>query len=502
MSTDAQARPLARGEPIGAKVRIIGAILVVVAAILVVAAVGVAIGVLPADLVGEIARSPLYVGHLVIAAAIVIGLVGLIYDHEGYLAGIWVVGTLFAWTAAAGTVVAYLIIDADTKGIEVRMSTVYLGLAVGLALVAAFAFLGRELGRPRRGQAKIWDSLCDRNSQLRARYDQICTSPAPNDPVRAQQNATMLAEAKSRFGMIETTLRDPDTPSLRWALATGYSSLQRTLHRIDEMIVEAQPDYAVTGDALHDTLSLSDSTIANSDILLIRLRTAVQAISPNTATSFFPIRGAPEAPPPGPLPTPAEAREVLREVRFAVNDFRDDRVDGIILARNRLLLVVITVGITAFFTLALAVLAGVDRATLISVSALYLVAALAGLINRLRIESGRSSAVEDYGLNIARLIATPLLSGLAGVAGVFLVATTPELLNVVAPTANGQNPPPIDVSEVFNLAANQSALLVAAVFGLVPAQLFSGLQRQADRFQVDLEKSEPSGGSTLSSNSA
>ena len=68
-----------------------------------------------------------------------------------------------------------------------------------------------------------------------------------------------------------------------------------------------------------------------------------------------------------------------------------------------------------------------------TIAVLYLVGALAGLLNRLRIESSRSSAVEDFGLHLARLIATPLLSGLAGVAGVYLVAKTPEMLTVVNP---------------------------------------------------------------------
>jgi hypothetical protein len=231
--------------------------------------------------------------------------------------------------------------------------------------------------------------------------------------------------------------------------------------------------------------------MADREVLSIRLRTAVQVISANAARSFLPIAGAPPEPAAAAkvdadsLPSEAEAREVLREVRFAVNDFRDNRVDGIIRARNRLLWVVPTVGITAYFALALGLISGVDNGALTSVSALYIVAALAGLINRLRIESSSGSAGEDYGLHLARLIATPLLSGLAGVGGVYLVAAT-----------NGKAP---DLSQVFDFGKNQAALLVAATFGLVPAQLFSGLQRQAERFQTDLEKSEPAGGSTLTS---
>ena len=172
-------------------------------------------------------------------------------------------------------------------------------------------------------------------------------------------------------------------------------------------------------------------------------------------------------------------------------------MDGLIRARNRLLWVVLTVGITAYCALAIGLLSSVSEAAVASFSVVYLVGALSGLVNRLRIESSRSSAVEDYGLHLARLIATPLLSGLAAVAGVYLVAKTPELLTVVSPST-AATPEPLDISQIFDLAANQSALVVAAVFGLVPAQLFSGLQRQAERFQLDLEKSAPAGESTLS----
>jgi hypothetical protein len=163
-------------------------------------------------------------------------------------------------------------------------------------------------------------------------------------------SATVLEEARTRFEAIAPDIGagTRDLPQFRWALATGYSCLGRTLHRIEEMIVTAQPDHAVTGDALHDALCLSGSTMADREVLSIRLRTALQVISPNAARSFLPVAGVPAdaapvaaaRPAADGRPSDAEAREVLREVRFAVNDFRDSRVDGIIRARNRLLWVV------------------------------------------------------------------------------------------------------------------------------------------------------------------
>ena len=467
-----------------------------IAVVAVTLAVIAAIAVVPNDQLPNLVASPQLVGHVAMAVAIVVAGIGILAFGEGYLAGVWVVASLIAWTAAAGSVVVYLATGAAGKGFDVRFASVYDGVAIALAVLAALAFLGREVCRPRRAQARIWDGIQDRHSQLWARFKELKKGPDPTDPARQAQNETALEEAEARFNGIEADIAAVgDVPAFRWALASGYSGLLRTLHRIEEMIIAAQPDHAVTGDALHDAMSLSNSTIAGKEVLAIRLRTAMEVISPNAARSFLPVAGVPADPGPAPAaaatagrPSQAEAREVLREVRFAVNDFRDNRVDGIIRARNRLLWVVPTVGITAYFALALALIGGVNNGVLTSVSALYLVAALAGLINRLRIESSTGSAGEDYGLHLARLIATPLLSGLAGVGGVYLVAATSGSLNGT-----------LELNKVFDLGQNQASLLVAATFGLVPAQLFSGLQRQAERFQTDLEKSEPAGGSTLTS---
>jgi len=176
-----------------------------------------------------------------------------------------------------------------------------------------------------------------------------------------------------------------------------------------------------------------------------------------------------------------------------VNEFRDERVDGLIRARNRLVWVMLAVAISAYFTLSLALLFGVSTDALAAASVFYLVGAVTGLINRLRIESGRPSAVEDYGLYLARLISVPVLSGLTAIGGVYLASKTPEFLGAIT-TGPAQ---PMKLEDIFSLARNELGVLVAATFGLVPAQLFSGLQRQAERFQTELEKSEPSGGSSL-----
>jgi hypothetical protein len=166
---------------------------------------------------------------------------------------------------------------------------------------------------------------------------------------------------------------------------------------------------------------------------------------------------------------------------------------------------------------------GIPKLTLVSVSVLYLVASLIGLFNRLRIESSHTPKVDTYGLYVARLLTGALLSGLAGVAGVYLIAQAPTFLGPLStgpasiPAAStvpvssalaGASPLPSPASvadattvmqiaapkpliEVFNLTTNQLALLVAAIFGLAPGLLTTRLQAQVSRLESDLARSEP-----------
>ena len=133
-------------------------------------------------------------------------------------------------------------------------------------------------------------------------------------------------------------------------------------------------------------------------------------------------------------------------------------------------------------------------------SVLYLVGSLVGLFNRLRVESSRSSTVEDYGLYLARLVTGALLSGLAGVAGVYVIAQAPAFLGPLTTTAaatvrDGQAvqivQAPKNLADVYDLTTNQLALFIAAVFGLAPSTLTARLQAQVDRLERDLQRSEP-----------
>ncbi len=195
------------------------------------------------------------------------------------------------------------------------------------------------------------------------------------------------------------------------------------------------------------------------------------------------------------------ARGVIREVRFAINEFRDGAWDGLVRVRNRLLRTILVAGVVGVLLLDLAVLSNVPAFNLISAIVFFLVGALVGLFNRLRIEAGSSQAVEDFGLFEARLLHTPLLSGLAAVGGVFLTAILPVVSSIVA-TGSSTTPAELKpLTDVFDISKNQVGLLVAAVFGLAPNSILTILKDQSDRYKRDLAQSSAtsSGGSSAAS---
>jgi hypothetical protein len=227
---------------------------------------------------------------------------------------------------------------------------------------------------------------------------------------------------------------------------------------------------------------------------------------------------------PGPLRTtlssaplgalsPTEARAILREIRRAVNEFRDDRWSGLVRARNRLLAAVIFTGLTAYLLLALAVAMDARREVIAGMGAFYLVGAVVGLFNRMHADAGTEAAVaavEDYGFSWAQLMHTPLFSGLAALGGVALLALLPAVAPVPGPLVGSPTPaatgtpvaPPAPVmrqvpatpplGDIFDLTRNPVGLLVAAVFGLTSSLLTDRLRQQAENYKADLRSTQAS----------
>src|SRR5947207_2201889 len=68
-----------------------------------------------------------------------------------------------------------------------------------------------------------------------------------------------------------------------WVLGIGYVNIWKLLHRADEAFIHIEPVEAVIHNALHDEMSLQNSTLTNKEDLLKKLRKAVKMLDQRAA---------------------------------------------------------------------------------------------------------------------------------------------------------------------------------------------------------------------------
>lgn len=128
----------------------------------------------------------------------------------------------------------------------------------------------------------------------------------------------------------------------------------------------------------------------------------------------------------------------MRQIRRAVNEYRDERWDGLVRARNRLVRSAVMTAWTAYGLLVLALALLVPRDSLAAGCDFFIVGALVGLVAQVRSDARHNLAVEECGLTSARLYQTVLASGLAGVAGVLLMPFLAEVATAASGAADVQ----------------------------------------------------------------
>lgn len=334
---------------------------------------------------------------------------------------------------------------------------------------------------------------------------------------------------------ISRNLCSTDT-GIRWVSGSGYTSTWDLIHHAEEALIEVEPVETVLRDAMHDMFSIKGSTMTNSDELLDKLILAVKDLDPCASDYFnehqpdksrdrllnklihtvnsekkvlrqiadrvsLPVEhganSTDEADDVAKI-TPidkklqAKARITLREIRRTLNGFRDGIWDGLVRARNRLLGTIALTGIVTHVLLCMTILTEavdtrtMNRDAIVAATAFYIIGAIAGLFGRFYNELSSNKGGDDYGLSYARLIATPLLSGLAGVGGVLVSVLLYSKL-----TNGGANDVATKLNEIFGLKAT-IYLLVAAVFGLTPNLIIRSLQQQTEKYVADLKSSKGS----------
>jgi hypothetical protein len=374
-----------------------------------------------------------------------------------------------------------------------------------------------------RANMSSYQQIINRLYQLAAwiennEQQDICQVPGP--VVKTSTISSINRnEVRATFDAICTILQKQKNSSWMWAI--GYVNIWRLIHRVDEALINIEPEEEVIRDAIHDEMSIMDSKIDNRNDLLNKLRLAVKNLSVQGAiylkqqppdpkvmnatvsqsdyVQSFIVRplsnqqlqsSQSQAVPvsqgdqvitsPATIDVSEQARTIIREVRFSLHQFRDDRWERLVRVRNHLMRITILTGLAIYLLVAfvIMIITPTELPMLEGATVYYLVGVLVSLFSRLYDQSKTDSSIDDFRLASARLIAAPIFSGLAAVGGVLIVT---KLAIIQTPT-----------TAPFEL--NLANVIVAAVFGLTPSLFITTFQKQADQYKADLKSTQGSTG--------
>ena len=480
-------------------------------------------------------------------------------NGSAYVAALVMTAPLVPSVAAVGTVIAY-IVRYPTRPLwnaALNDMAVPLGVLFGISTWLLFALVSHRSASADRANMHAYGQLKEISDELYSQFRTVCR---PTGVAGQTLDPSAPAPCHEVCRHLSHTRDELRTVGLRWVTGAGYIALWNRVLRADEALLELVPREKVVALGLNDEMRLRGSQIDQRDNLLAKLTRAIEVLgaggyltpAPSTAVSV-PTGQTSETPEESALAieivtataradvlpegaertslkqrvvalrsaldqvltteeartarlrwawgvaaTEPQARAVLREVRCTVNQYRNDLRDGLVHARNQLIITMIATGITAYVLLGLAVISGAGPRAIVAATAFYLVGALVGLINRLRAQAAEVAGVEDYGLTSARLALTPMLSGLAGVGGVIATAVGAQVLgaSLVNPgDSNAGNisatPALLDLDQTFDLTQSAIGIVIAAIFGLSPERLVSRLNNQAEQSKIDLKNSTP-----------
>ncbi len=390
-------------------------------------------------------------------------------------------------------------------------------MVAGLVVLLLISLVIAPTAQPQQANPGVANALQAELAELRTRLVDVRHRDRP-----AVEAA--LATIRRQIDAIEAKLESTGL-DLSWVFGSGYVSLWRQVHRLDEALLALSTREVAASEGISDVLRVTGSAIPNRRELTLQLTRATpvlccaaaryiapaDAVALQTALTPAPAELALVGAPTGtagngaavaldtaPVATNGSETEdvrlafaVVRKVRRAVNDFRDDRRDGLVRARTTLAMHVLATSAIAYLLLVLVVLTGPPTSSIVAVTAFFLIGALVGLYRQLGAATNRRIVPEeDYGLHYARLVATPLFSGLAGASGVYLAVVLSSFGPIFAGGTATQAVTIPSLSSVYDLSSNAAGLLVAAVFGLAPNLVITRLQAQAEAFKADMKSAQ------------
>jgi hypothetical protein len=394
--------------------------------------------------------------------------------------------------AAIATLIGYLALDPALSIPYRGLSAVIWGLEVAVTVCIVAAAVDHSRSRNDSSRRALAE-LDARLKVLRAAVDERASARADTT-----SGSIDTARQEARVGLAEAEAEVAAAKVDPWAGTRTVVGLWRNVHRVEEAMIEVVPPSELVAGALFDDLRLDASSIGGREHLGKMLRRAIGQIDPVIAERYFgdssrrgPGQGAKDR------QADDAARPLLREVRHAINEFRDGLFEDLVRARDQLKRTTLVASIIAYALLALAVAVQVPAPPLVAAASFFLVGAMVGLFAWLAESRSAHSVVDDFGLFETRAFTNTLLAGLTAVAGVLLLATFESaaisLLPTAPPSPGATTGSVVDIGYVFDLSTNPLGLVVAAVFGLVPGRLTTTLTRNSDDLKRQIGSSQVGG---------
>ncbi len=355
--------------------------------------------------------------------------------------------------------------------------TLLLTSIITLVVWLVLALFCTSFATAKGGQQLNYDSLKNDLEVLKARSE-ILEGAGTFASLPKEKRAGLSEDDEARYialADIAQTLASIDealqSDGLQWVLGTEYVNVWKQIYHAREAMITLLPSSTLVGDAKYDESRLHASDIPDSVNLLALLQNAITTLSPPPAQTLQPQQ------------TEGQARADIRRVSYVIHKFTSERWEGLIRTRNQLMATALLAGVFPLVLLVITVLANVDPEQIKHAVVFYFLGALVGLFARLATESNQTdSSVDDYGLTMARVLVTPLLSGLAALVGVFLIGLiTPS---VIAPGSSA-----FSIANIYNFAAYN--LLFAAIFGLLPNRVINVLQQKSEDVKSQIRSSSP-----------
>lgn len=318
---------------------------------------------------------------------------------------------------------------------------------------------------------------------------------AGSGPMQDGASALLYDHTEHAYEKLKKTL---ETRSSGWFFGYRWVELWRDIHAAEAQSLGWAPLDLLAAEAMQDVLRLTGSTLSTREQLLAMSATAASQLGSPVSDYFAAYTATVKGANPPQQTTPsaqvqvaqAQARALLGRVRLSVETYRDNLWDHLASSFLQFLVGIFTVGWVTFALAAFMVAGHVAVTTVGQAAGLYLVGAFFGIFARIVGEGRNQSPADDYGHKTARIVITPLVSGMAALAGAVIYFVVSVILKNPSQLVTGLGPTSVPLSGAFNFRAYPAELVVAGIFGITPSLLITYVQKQTNALLGAIQSSD------------